>query len=403
MDVGDAIRGRRSIRKFKDEKVGKGTVEKILEAGRYAPSACNMQMWHFIVVDSDEIKEKLHSVAKSPAVIRKSSFTVFVLYDRNTMPRDYAHVQSAAAAVQNMLLQAYELGVGSVWLNEYGDRDKVAEILKIPGNFMQVAAVAFGYPDESPKCPDRRDGVVSYNSFADSSRIYPDSMNPDEWTMEQIKNYHSFKIRAKSPSSELHSSDSAHFKLVADEIEAVNGKVLDVLPYYANYTQALAKAGKIKDLTVFEMSDEVIDFIKWKFEPLLKGIGAIKGTSNLPVEDERFDCVTCFGALDMIPKPDTVLAEIRRVLKNGGTLYLLFSNKNSPFGLYFRYRMLRHLPLEAPFRPLNYGKVMKSLKGFNVEKVVGINLVPKTALENYKTMGLMKRFCKFVLVKAKKV
>jgi nitroreductase/SAM-dependent methyltransferase len=400
MNLERAIRNRRSIRKFKDRKIDRKAREKIIEAGRYAPSACNLQMWHFIVVDKKDVKEKLYSIANSPSAIKNSDFTVFVLYDKKTTPKNYANVQSASAAIQNMLLQAYSLGIGSVWLNEYGDPNKVKEILGIPDNFIQISAVAFGYPDETPKCPARREGVVSYNSFGKmTDQAYPNSLNPDDWTMEEIKSYHSFKIRAKSPSSEIHQSDSKGFKLVVDEIDPIKGKVLDVFPYYANYTHAIVKAGKIKDLSVLEMSDEVLNFIKWKIGNSVK---TIKGLAEFPIMDESFDCVTCLGALDLTPSTKKIISEIHRVLKENGIFYLLFSNEISPFGLYFHYRMFRGLPLDVPFRPLNYGKVMKSLNKFKIEKIVGINLVPRTELENFKTTGLLKRFCKIILVKAKK-
>lgn len=402
MEVGDAIKNRRSIRKFKDQKIGKEIIEKIIEAGIYAPSACNLQMWHFIVVEDGEVKSKLSSIAKCPNVIKNSAFTVFVLYDKKSTPKNYANVQSAAGAVQNMLLQAYDLGIGSVWLNDYGNRDKIGEILQIPDDFMQVAAVAFGYPDESPKPPARRKGVVSYNSFGESADSYPKSLNPDNWTMDEIKNFHSFKIRALSPSSEVHRPNSKSFRLIVDEIEPMEGKILDVFPYYANYTHALLEKGKIKDLSILEMSDEIIDFIKWKMNPLNQKIDMIKGMDEFPIKDESFDCVTCLEGLDLVPNTEKILSEIHRVLKKDGTFYLLFSNKTSPFGIYFRYRMLRGLPLSEPFRPFSYNRIMKALGDFKIEKVVGINLVPKTTLEGFKSTGLMRRFCKNVLVKARK-
>ncbi len=404
MDVKKTIRERRSIRKFKKRKVSRELIEKIVEAGRYAPSACNLQMWKFIVVDDQKIKEKISSVSNSPSPIKDSAFVVFVVYDEKATPKHYANIQSAAAAIQNMLLMAHSLGIGSVWMSEDGDRCKIRDILRIPEKFFQVATVAFGYPDETPKCPARREGTISYGSFDNNPlHDYPSSLNPDDWTMEQIKNYHSFKIRAKSPSSEIHNPKSPTIRLTADEIGKIEGKVLDVFPYYANYTHMLLRDGKISNLTVLEMSDEVNDFIKWKMKPLDKNVKTIKGTDKFPVKDENFDCVTCFGSLDLVPNPEDVIKEMHRVLKKSGTLYLVFSNKGSPFGLYFSYRMMMGRSLDVPFRPFSYGGMMDKLKGFKIERIVGINLVPRTSMENFKTTSPLKRFCKTILVKARKV
>jgi len=402
------IRTRRSVRKYKNRKLPRAEIEKIIEAGTYAPSACNMQMWHFVAVDDERIKSRLKSHAGCPQIMKDAPATVFVFYDRNVNKEHYANIQSAAAAIQNMLLEAHSIGIGSVWMCTYGDKEKVRKLLGVPQNFILVAAVCFGYPDESPSCPKRREGVVSFNSFGrektanEKIEKYPTTFDPAKWTMEQVRDYREFSIRAKSPSSEEHHPEmKGEFKAIVEEIPKIEGSVLDVFPHFANYSYALLAAGKLKDVTIYEMSDAVVSFLKKKFKQL-NGV-KFKTGINLRFQS-HFDAVLCLESLEKVPNPEKIISAAAECLKKDGTLYVLFINKSSVTAGVHRLRMMRGLPVRVPFNPLPYRRVKSMIEknGFVIEDTVGIGIIPKTKTGNYKTRGPMKRFCKFMLVKARK-
>lgn len=404
MHLDEIIKKRRSIRKFKDRRISRKTIDSIIEAGTYAPTACNMQMWHFIVIDDNKTKEKLCAKASSPSLIKNSAFTVFVLYDKKTTYQRYANIQSAAAAIQNMLLKAYSMGIGSNWMTAFGNEEKIREILKTPSNYILIAAVCFGYPDENPRCPSRRENVISYNRF-EQHHLYPDSFNPEKWTIEQIRDYHSFKIRAKSPSSPLHNPIfDDEFRKILDKIE-LYGDVLDIFPYFGNYTQMILFKNRFNCFTIYEMSDEVIDFLKWKFNSINKKIKFIKGLDEFPIENNSFDVIICFNTLEKIPEPEKVINEAYRVLRKNGTFYLFFTNKMSYYGIihrlysfvkgnksllsmskkyfysiYLRFRS--HSFQESiivPFKPISYLTIRKFLKNFKIEILNG-NIFSKNIL-----------------------
>jgi len=401
LNLDQAIKERRSIRKFKKRPVEKKIIEEIIESGKYAPSACNMQMWHFLVVNDDKIKNKLCEKAQLPPIIKNSPFTIFVLYNKHITKEHHSNIQSSAAAIQNMLLKAYSLGIGSVWLTLFL-RKKIRKILKIPDSFFLVAAVCFGYPDEKPTCPIRRDNVASYNFFGGIGE-YPASYDPEDWSMKQIKNYHSFKIRAMSPSSVEHRPEvKPIYKKIAEEIGPIKGKLLDIFPFLSNHTLMLLREKKIEHLFIYEMSDEIINFIRWKFGPTNKKINYIKGLNILPIKNGTLDVVTCFEVLEKMPNPEKIISEIHRVLKKSGTIYLFFRNKTSLFSMYFYYKVFRGTHSGGPFKPISYNRVMKTLEGFEIKNIFGINLLSKTTLEDFKTKGFLKRFCRDILIEAVK-
>ena len=150
MDVFEAVRTRRSIRKYEDKPVEKEKLSKILETARLSPSACNNQHWHFIAVTDKEVREKLFSAynrnwfVKAPVVIVACS-TPSKAWSRED-GEEYWKVD-AAIAMQSMVLVAHELGLGTCWIAAFKE-DKVKEALRIPDEVRPVALTPLGYPAE---------------------------------------------------------------------------------------------------------------------------------------------------------------------------------------------------------------------------------------------------------------
>jgi nitroreductase len=176
MDVFETIEKRRSIRKFKDNPVPEDVLAKILTAGTLAPSGKNKQPWQFYVVQGKERQEMIAAMQKGMnrlekmgivsgsakytiRVLAHAPVTVFVfnpnskhpLKRRDTMEiySDVVDIQSVGAAIQNMLLAALDLGIGSLWICDvfYG-YEELCDWLGAKGQM--IAAVSFGYPNQSP-------------------------------------------------------------------------------------------------------------------------------------------------------------------------------------------------------------------------------------------------------------
>ena len=191
-----AIKDRRSIRKFKSEPISEMDLHTILEAGIAAPSSKNRQPWHFTVVRG-EAKEELTRVMErglnlevkahepflpdsmkyingaftSVNVMREAPVVVLVSNERgkgidftdnlsvDERVAEICDVQSVAAAIENMLLAAQELGIGSLWICDvFFAYPEISEWLekKNPGHGMLVAALAFGYGEEAPRARTRK-------------------------------------------------------------------------------------------------------------------------------------------------------------------------------------------------------------------------------------------------------
>lgn len=146
MDVFEAIQNRMSIRLYRSRPVSKKKLGKILEAARLAPSASNVQPWHFIVVTDGEKRKKL-------AEGRYAKFLVDVPVvivgcgDQAASPKWY--IVDVAIALQHIVLAATNEGFGTCWIGSF-DEAGVKGLLKIPENYRVVAMLALGYPREKP-------------------------------------------------------------------------------------------------------------------------------------------------------------------------------------------------------------------------------------------------------------
>lgn len=156
MELLDALLGRRSIRSFEDKKVEKDKIELMIKMATYAPSASNRQAWKFIEIDDREIKEKICSnngggIQYGKNLILNAPTGILVLY-RNDVSKNCLiykdHIQSAAAAIQNILLTAHELGIGTCWICKLPKPKYLRRILNIPYYYDIIGYVAMGYPKE---------------------------------------------------------------------------------------------------------------------------------------------------------------------------------------------------------------------------------------------------------------
>ncbi len=159
MDLLEGIYTRRSIRQFTDQPVEREQLIEIIKAGMWAPSGLNNQPWRFVIVTSPDVRKELAKQTKYHFVIGRATACIAVLIDRKAMYHDVKDHQAMGACIQNMLLAAHALGLGSVWLGEIlKNADAVRSLLGLPEEMELMAVVALGHPS-SQKCSSKRKDV----------------------------------------------------------------------------------------------------------------------------------------------------------------------------------------------------------------------------------------------------
>jgi len=187
MDVFEAIKTRRSIRKYKSTPVDGKTLELVLEAARWAPSWHNRQCWRFIVVRDSKTRDKLaatliavsadepnpaaEAIRNAPVAIvacaelGKSGYSAREPMELITDKGDW-FMFDVALAMQNLTLAAHSLGLGTVHVGAF-DAEKAATILGVPEGICVVSMTPLGYPDEEPPMRPRQElsEIVFYDKF----------------------------------------------------------------------------------------------------------------------------------------------------------------------------------------------------------------------------------------------
>lgn len=166
MNVFDAIRNRRSIRKYKKDPVEDEKVIKCLEAARWAPSASNRQPWHFVVVTDQEMRKTLADIHPYGRFMKESPVVIVVLCDPEKHPKYYLY--DPCIATQNLLLAAYAQGLGTCWMGMVNAafEEDMKQVLNVPEKMQILCCVSMGYPDETPSSTRRNlEEIVSYEKY----------------------------------------------------------------------------------------------------------------------------------------------------------------------------------------------------------------------------------------------
>ena len=195
------IKSRRSIRNYREEALSKEIIEKIIEAGRYAPSAENRQPWRFIVITSreatkklsDETKKQIEWILKKRRKLRKrypelddkqtilflqavaraskdvifhdAPVVIFIITENKAF-----YDESCACAAENMMLAAWSMGIGSCWIGfaKFLEMSNDAmKMLDIPAEHHIAACLVFGYPEKVPKKPLPRNPMAGIMKWID--------------------------------------------------------------------------------------------------------------------------------------------------------------------------------------------------------------------------------------------
>lgn len=154
MDIYEIIKKRRTIRRFKQEKIPLELLEKFIDMARLAPSGANMQPIEYIIVIDREIVKKIFPLTGWAGYLGKNGPppegkrpTAYIVVLLNKEIKSPTPKHDVGAAVENILLSATYEGIGTCWIGSV-NREKLREILNIPKNYEIDSIVAFGYPDE---------------------------------------------------------------------------------------------------------------------------------------------------------------------------------------------------------------------------------------------------------------
>lgn len=171
MTVLEAIKKRRSVRRYRPDPIPEEILMRVMEAARYSPSGKNLQPWRFILVKDPSLKQRLVNASVGQSFIAEAPVIVVACgFPDRCYSRMGNYMKSwpidVAIAVEHLILQAQEEGLGTCWIGAF-EENEVKPILNIPDEVRVLALTPLGYPDEDPLSRGRKSlkEIVSFDSF----------------------------------------------------------------------------------------------------------------------------------------------------------------------------------------------------------------------------------------------
>lgn len=154
----NSILERRSIRKYTNQPISQDLIKILMQAAMSAPSACNQQPWHFVIIDEKNILIELSKHNPGYSMLADAPLAILICGEVDSTILKHFWTQDCSAATQNILIAAQTLGLGAVWLGVYPEESKLIylnNVLNIPKYITPFALVSIGYPAEIKKPEDR--------------------------------------------------------------------------------------------------------------------------------------------------------------------------------------------------------------------------------------------------------
>jgi nitroreductase len=149
METFEIIRTRRSIRKFTEDHVPDDVIDRIIEAGTWAPSGLNNQPWKFAVIKDAGLKKQISGLTHYSRIVLSANVLIGVFLDNSVSYDRTKDTQAIGSCIQNMLLYLHSIGLGAVWLGEIlKNKDRVLDLVGGSDEFELMAVIALGHPAE---------------------------------------------------------------------------------------------------------------------------------------------------------------------------------------------------------------------------------------------------------------
>lgn len=405
----DLLATRRSCRDFDGSTIDREILAEIVRDGTEAPSSCNQQQWHFVIVDDRDLLARAHEISGGNHHFAECSALVYLCFQKGWTHGNFSVVQSVAGACYHMMLSAHLRGFDCIWNAGIGDKDALASMLDLPAIFELQGALAIGRAKPSApamKAPRRPFAEVhSWNRFArPTETIYPvkpasdypffeirndqnpfAEWDPRRWSWESLGDFRAYSVWAKSPLAGVYVSrrqgEATEVELGLLPAVAGGSRVVEIMPWGGTYSAVLwRRLGPGVDLHLAELSANNLSFIMER----LRREGAdtdrihpdlITG-AVLPYENAGIDAVVLPQVLEHMPDPEAMLDEVCRVLKPGGYAVVSVRNSDSAYGAHWRDVESRaQVPNQGPFTPIPAAMVRSWLGSrFRIEREIGIGV-----------------------------
>lgn len=330
----DVMLKRRSIRDFDERFVPKDIVQDIVRAAALAPTSCNMQLYHFVIVENPELLEKFKKTVTGK--INWCHQMAVLLVDPKITFENEANYISAGMVVQNFLLRAVELGVGTCPIAGFKGKDILRRELHIPERYDIPLIIFFGYSKEmnsDPHVPYRlpTEKTFSYNEFS-GDNPFPTTSSAKHWTQEAIFDYRRRILSVYFPRFGQSVYGKRYIDSIWSDIKQFIGKdkkILYIFPWEKDLLDRLSENLSIGGLDIADSNDQLTEYVRSKYSPVTSHHYDIN--QNAP--ENMYDVVLIIGSLEFNQDIAGILKYAAKSLKYDGVIVISTMRRFGILGL----------------------------------------------------------------------
>jgi nitroreductase len=394
MELRDVIKNRRSHREFADKLVSKIDIEKLVNAFSFAPTSCNLQLSSLILVND----KKLINLIKKK-VTGKVSWTnqFFVLVINNSINYgNSAQEISAGMAVQNLMLQAEDMGIGTCPIAGFENKIYLKKLLNVPDNFDIPLLIFFGYKNMQPKnkliIPYRaKQKLVLHENIFSRDLNFKFTNNLHEWTFDEIMEYRKRIFPVYYPRFKQGLwRDSLNLEF---SYFLKNTENFDFLCYYFWEKGFLDLINKYDKIYVYDDFNDYVNFLKTNYDLKI---------SNKFDSSKTFKYIFLANTLEFCKNKKEIFKDINLKLDSNGEATIIYFNYYGIFSLFFRFfrfiGLLTSVYEKSPFYKIGPYSFIKNseinllLKNNNL-KIIKKKFINTSCLED----KFKNKFIKFIL------
>lgn len=413
-------RMRASTRLFMDRAVPLEVIKRVIASGIQAPTSCNRQLWHFVVITDKAMKEKVSCLSSAQqSYLYDAPVLIAVFYDISMEAHNPCRCAelSSGMASYGMLLAAEAEGLGAIFLGGIRKPAGIEKAVGAPSFLKNLGLICLGYSDDDAPLVMSRpvDDVISYNVCdLKKGRCHHD-IRPHKWSLTQLADFREKILWYKGIGIDgqlLHVDNEPRFSALVRYITGRMGmmiskysspKVLDAFSFNGDLLlQMLNTSSEIIDtLYAYDLTEETLRYPKERFKFILSS-DKLKYVCNadpdkivIPLENNSMDCILCYDRLGHFDDPAPFLRELYRVLKPGGRILVTISNRFYPH--IYRYSRTRKKVWELgrlwnrgpdrKFEPQKIQKLFQDL-GFEIVSSCGFQMLES------KVISILSGFCR---------
>ncbi len=350
------MKARHSVRAYTTELPSRKLIYEILETAIYAPNSCNLQHYGFIYIDDEDLLKKLRKIATGK--ISWAPALIVAINDQRFSKKRRAGLQSLSASIENIILAATAKGLGTCWMAGFKNDSEIKKILGVPNYYEITALITIGFPDQRikhyPVVKLKVSEFIHINKYERKNTELIQDIDVDYWDMTKLISYRDRigSVYAQRGRIGLYNRSMVNeavniFTYLAAPVfkSELNESVciLDAISYDGMFLRELSRRKCVHnhELTACDYSPYFLSILKSHI-PEIDTIKIAENHKIVSEHNKRYKIISLVFKIEHLPKPEKLLAELKKIADRDGYLFLASISAEMPRAIGYWFDRIIH-------------------------------------------------------------